>query len=131
MADKLDALLIGAYIRTIDEAKQYLMEVPSVKNSENKEEIIETFTKKYADHGFPITQEICKNLKFNFSFEFNDSEIESMVYDIHDLTLEFMEENNVEALILTPNNGYVALYGPENEEYINKLINGVEENNHD
>ena len=116
MADKLDPLLIGAYIRTIDEARQYLMEVPSVKNSENKEEIIETFTRKYADHGFPITQEICKNLKFDFSFEFNDSEIENLIYDIHDLALDLMERDNLEALILTPNYGYVALYGSENEE---------------
>ena len=131
LADKLDPLLIGAYIKTIDEAKQYLMEAPSIKNSENKEEMIKTFTKKYADHGFPITQEICRNLKFDFSFEFNDNEIENMVYDIHDTVLEFMEENNVEALILTQNNGYVALYGSENEENIKKLINGVEENNHD
>lgn len=126
MADKLDPLLIGAYIRTIDEARQYLMEVPSVKNSENKEEIIETFTRKYADHGFPITQEICKDLKFDFSLEFNDSEIENMIYDIHDLAVDLMERDNLEALILTPNYGYVGIYGSENE-----LINGVEENNHD
>ena len=43
MADKLDPFLIGAYIKTIDEAKQYLLEVPNIKNSDNKEEIIETF----------------------------------------------------------------------------------------
>lgn len=116
MADKLDPFLIGAYNRTIDEAKQYLMEVPSIKNSENKDEIIETFTKKYADHGFPITQKICRNLKFDFSFEFNNDEIENMIYDIHDLALDFMEKNNIETLILTPNNGYVAIYDSENEE---------------
>lgn len=116
MADKLDPLLIGAYNKTIDEARQYLMEVPSVKNSNNKEEIIETFTKKYEDHGFPITQKILRDLKFDFSFDFNDDEIENMIYDIHDNVLEFMEENNVEALISTPNGGYVALYGSEYEE---------------
>lgn len=92
------------------------MEVPSVKNSNNKEEIIETFIKKYEDHGFAITQKILRDLKFDFSFDFNDDEIENMIYDIHDTVLEFMEENNMEALISTPNGGYVALYGSEYEE---------------
>ncbi len=115
MADKLDPFLIGAYNRTIDEATQYLLEVPSVKNSENKQEIIETFTKKYADHGFPITQDICRSLNFDFSFEFNDDEIENIVYDIHDLALDSMERDNIEAIILTPNNGYVAFFGSEDE----------------
>ena len=116
MADKLDPFLIGAYYRTMDEAKQYLLEVPSIKNSENTQEIIETFTKKYADHGFPITQEICRSLNFDFSFEFDDDEIENMVYDIHDLALDIMERDNLEAIILTPDNGYVGLYDSEPEE---------------
>jgi len=50
MADKLDPSLIGAYNKTIDEAKQYLMEVPSIKRSENKQEIIETFTKNFLEY---------------------------------------------------------------------------------
>ncbi len=94
----------------------YLMEVPSIKHSENRQETIETFTKKYADHGFPITQEICRSLNFNFTFEFNDDEIENLIYDIHDLALDLMEENNIEAIILTQNNGYVAFYDSEDEE---------------
>ena len=110
MADKLDPFLIGAYNRTMDEAKQYLLEVPSIKNSENKQEIIETFTKKYADHGFPITQDICRSLNFDFSFEFDDDEIENIVYDIHDLAVDLMEKDNLEVIILTPNHGYVAIF---------------------
>jgi len=39
-----------------------------------------------------------------------------MIYDIHDTVLGFMEENNVEALISTPNGGYVALYGSGYDE---------------
>ena len=116
MADKLDPLLIGAYNKTMDEAKQYLMEIPNIKNSQNTNEIIETFTEKYVDHGFPITQDICRDLKFDFSFEFNDNEIENLVYDVHDLALDFMEENNLEALISTPNGAYIAFYGSEEEE---------------
>ena len=116
MADKLDPFLIGAYNKTIDEAKQYLMEVPSIKNSENKQDIIETFTKKYADHGFPITQEICRSLNFKFSFEFNDDEIENMFYDIHDLALDIMEKEKIGTLILTQNNAYAELYFSEPEE---------------
>ncbi len=115
MADKLDPLLIGAYNKTIDEAKQYLMEVPNIKNSENTQEIIETFTKKYADHGFPITQEICRALNFDFSFEFNNDEIENMVYDIHDLAFDIMQEDNLAVMILTPNNEKVAFNFSEDE----------------
>ncbi|GAG74718.1 unnamed protein product, partial [marine sediment metagenome] len=110
MADKLDPLLIGAYNMTIDEARQYLVEIPNIKNSENKQQMIDTFTKKYVDHGFPITQEICRSLNFDFSFEFDNDEIENMIYDIHDTVLEFMEDNGLESLILTPNNAFVGIY---------------------
>ncbi len=116
MAERLDPFLIGAYNKTIEEAKQYLMEVPNIKNSENKQEIIETFTHKYADHGFPITQEICRSLNFDFSFEFNDDEIEEMVYDIHDFALDIMEKETIGTLILTQNNAYAEIFYSEQEE---------------
>ena len=123
MPDKLDPILIGAYNRTIEEAKQYLMEVPRFKNSENKQEIVETFNEKYADHGFPIAQEICRSLNLDFSYEFNDDEIENIVYDIHDLAVDYMEIENIEAIILTPNNGYVAFFGSEDERVkCNRII---------
>ena len=121
MADKLDPFLIGAYNKTIEEARQYLLEIPRIRDAQNTQEIIETFTKKYADHGFPITQEICRALKFSFTLEFNDREIENMVYDIHDLTLELMEQDSLEALVLTPNNAYVGIYDDEGEKSISEV----------
>jgi len=39
-----------------------------------------------------------------------------MINDIHDLALDTMERDNIKALILTPNNGYVAFFGSEHEE---------------
>jgi len=39
-----------------------------------------------------------------------------MIYDIHDLALDFMDKNNIATLIIIPNNGYLAIYDTENEE---------------
>lgn len=116
MADKLDPLLIGAYNRTIDEARQYLLEIPLIKNSKNKQEIIDTFTKKYADHGFPITQENCRQLKLDFTLDFKNMEIENLIYDLHDLVIDQMEEDNLETIILTSNHGHVSIYDSEEDE---------------
>lgn len=110
MADKLDPLLIGAYIRSLDESKQYLSEVSIIKNSDNSEEIIQAFTEKYMDHGYPITREICKRLSLNFSLNLADDELENLLYDIHEDVIELMQDDDIETIICTPNNGHVTIY---------------------
>ena len=110
MADKLDPLLIGAYIRSLDVSKQYLSEVRIIKDSDNKEEIIQAFTEKYIDHGYPITHEICKQLRLNFSLNLADDELENLLYDIHEDVIEFMQEDDMETIICSPNNGHVTIY---------------------
>ena len=124
MADKLDPFLIGAYNKTIEEAKQYLMEIPQIRDSENRDEIIATFTKKYADHGFPITQEICSRLNLKFSLEFNNNEIENLIYDIHDSVSELIANDNLKTLILSANNAYV---GINDEDFLDMDEEGNDE----
>lgn len=110
MADKLDPLLIGAYIRSLDESKQYLSEVSIIKNSDNSEEIIQAFTEKYMDHGYPITHEICKRLSLNFSLNLADDELENLLYDIHEDIIDLMQEDGLETIICSPNNGHITIY---------------------
>ena len=110
MADKLDPLLIGAYIRSLDESKQYLSEVRIIKDSDNSEEIIQAFTEKYLDHGYPITHEICKRLNLKFSLNLADDELENLLYDIHEDVIEIMQEDDLETMICSPNNGHVTIY---------------------
>jgi len=110
MADKFDPLLIGAYIRSLGESKQYLKEVPVIKNSKNREEIIEAFTGKYIDHGFPITYEICKRLNLEFTLKFAVDEHETLLYDIHEEAKEYMEQEYLETMILTPDNEHLSVY---------------------
>jgi len=110
MADKLDPLLIGAYIRSLDVSKQYLSEVRVIKDSDNSEEIIQAFTEKYMDHGYPITHEICKQLSLNCSLNFADEELENLLYDIHEGVIEFMQEDDMETIICSPNNGHITIH---------------------
>lgn len=102
MADKLDPLLIGAYNQAIDEARNYLEEVPRVKNADNRAEIIETFTTKYIDHGYPITHRICEELKLCAKDALNTS-LENLLYDIHIDLIKYMISEDIEIIILTKN----------------------------
>lgn len=110
MADKLDPLLIGAYIRSLDESKQYLSELPIIKDSENREEIIQAFTEKYLHHGYPITHEICDQLNLKFSLNLADDELEDLLYDIHEDAKHLMEQDDIETMILSPNNIHISIY---------------------
>ena len=100
MADKLDPLLIGAYNQAIEEAKKYLEEIPKIKNAKNKNDIINTFTKKYIDHGYPITHKICEDLNLCTS-NILDKEIENVLYDIHQILLKLMLSTDIDIIILT------------------------------
>ncbi len=102
MADKLDPLLIGAYNQAIEEAKNYLEEVPRVKIADNKAEIIKTFTEKYIDHGYPITHRICEELKLCAKDAINIS-LENLLYDIHEVLIKYMVSKDIEIIILTKN----------------------------
>ena len=123
MADKLDPLLIGAYIRSLDDSKQYLSELPIIKNSKNREEIIQAFTEKYIDHGYPITHEICDQLNLKFSLNLADDELEELLYDIHEEAKYLMELDNIETMILSPNNTHISIYD-SNKFYKCKSIEG-------
>ncbi|MHA1251220.1 MAG: SDH family Clp fold serine proteinase [Candidatus Helarchaeota archaeon] len=103
MADKLDPLLIGAYNQTIEESKQYLSELPKIDKCSNKEEIIKVFTEKYVDHGYPITYKICKQLNLNFVSKLEDQDEENLIYDIHELVIDFLNNNELEGLTLSQN----------------------------
>lgn len=100
MADKFDPFIIGACNQAIEEVKIYLKEVPNVKNAENNDEILEAFTTKYLDHGYPITHEICEELKL-CSITSIDNSLEDLVYNIHQVLLNLMILEDLTHLILT------------------------------
>lgn len=100
MADKLDPFIIGAYNQTIDETKIYLEELPKIKNADNREEILDTFTTKYLNHGYPITHKICEELKISSS-DLLDNYLENLLYDMHQILLNMMLTYDIDYIILT------------------------------
>lgn len=113
MADKLDPFLIGAYKSAMRESHQYLEEIPHVKSSDNSKEIVFALTDKYIDHGYPINKSICKELKLkNCKDEVLDKEIENEIYDIHEMLVNEITENNFD-LILISSQDKVLIGGPK------------------
>ena len=122
MADKLDPLLIGAYNQTIEESKQYLNELPKIDRLSNKDEIIKVFTEKYVDHGYPITYKIFKQLKLDFVSRIEDKDEENLIYDIHELAIDFLSNNELGGLILTQNTIKISEFQEEKDENLPEEI---------
>ncbi|MBD3202732.1 hypothetical protein GF327_00425 [Candidatus Woesearchaeota archaeon] len=102
MADKLDPFLIGAYQAAMRESRQYLEETPHIKSAENKKEIVFALTDKYIDHGYPINKPICKELKLkNCGDDILENEIENEIYDIHDMLVNEIAENNYDLIVIS------------------------------
>ncbi len=122
MADKLDPFLIGAYRAAMRESKQYLEEIPHIKEADNKEEIVFTLTDKYIDHGYPINKPIYKDLKLiNCSEEILDPDVETEIYDIHDMLVNEIAEKDYDLIIISSGDK-VILDGPKkNVEIPNDL----------
>ncbi|MBI2656288.1 hypothetical protein HYX03_00940 [Candidatus Woesearchaeota archaeon] len=113
MADKLDPFLIGAYRSAMRESRQYLEEIPHIKKADNMREIVFALTDKYIDHGYPINKPICKELKLkNYSEEGLDKDTENKIYDIHDMLINEIRENNYD-LILISSQDKVIIGGPK------------------
>ncbi|MHA1337452.1 MAG: hypothetical protein ACTSPW_17200, partial [Promethearchaeota archaeon] len=117
MADKLDPFIIGAYNQAIDETKIYLEEIPKVKNAKNKNEILDTFTTKYLDHGYPITHKECENLNL-CSTENLDDNLENLLYDIRQFLLKLMLKYDIDYLILTKEQVYYEIEKKKVNEFL-------------
>lgn len=101
LTDKIDPYLMGAYKRTLGEARQYIERANLVETASNKEEIITELTQTYISHGYPIDRKECSRIGIELS-DFKD-DIFSIIYDFMENHLEFNlgSEIQIKLLILS------------------------------
>jgi len=87
LTDKIDPYLMGAYKRTLGEARQYIERANLVESASNKEKIITEITQTYISHGYPIDRKECLRIGIKLS-DFED-DIFSKIYDFMENHLEF------------------------------------------
>lgn len=87
LADKLPPLLIGAFRDAQNAGIQYIDEALT-KLGEKKEEAVDTFTRKYLSHGYPIDRDICKEVGLNVVFP--TDELEQKLGDLYECYADIM-----------------------------------------
>jgi len=87
LADKLPPLLIGAFRDAQNAGVQYIDEALA-KLGEKKEEAVDTFTRKYLSHGYPIDRNICKEAGLNVVFPTDD--LEQKLDDLYECYADIM-----------------------------------------
>lgn len=93
MADKLPPLLMGAFRDAQNAARQYLEEALE-KLGDKKEKCLETFTKKFLSHGYPIDRNLCKEEELNVTFP--DEDLENKFCNLHEIYADFLIEKGKE-----------------------------------
>jgi len=86
LTDKIPALLIGAYRASGKASKQYLDEILSEKQNQNKDPIIDTFTERFLSHGYPMHKDFL--VRNNICVNDNDPVVEKLLYDLHEMYIE-------------------------------------------
>jgi hypothetical protein len=109
MADKLDPFLIGAFRDAMAAAKQYVEEIVDRWQVTNKTDIISAFTDKYKSHGYPIDTRVLKAL--NVPFMPIDCDIESSVYDLHEICVDVVKQDVGEGILIMTKLEYLFISG--------------------
>lgn len=97
MSDKLPPLLLGAFRDAQNSSRQY-MEEALEKLGEKKEEALETFTKKFLSHGYPIDREMCRENGLNVIDIPN--ELEDKIYDLHAIYIDLMMDLKTSQILI-------------------------------
>jgi len=102
LADKLNPLLMGAYVDAQKQGIQYLEEV--LANNPKKKEAIEIFTTKFRSHGYPIDREQVQDTLGKEMVIFPDDSLEEKLGDLHELYADFSSTRDDDILLLQTNN---------------------------
>lgn len=86
MADKIPALMVGAYSASARASEQYLAEVLADRNTSDARSLIDLFTGGGFSHGYPMDGEFLR--KNGIDVSVLDDEAELMAYDLLDWYVE-------------------------------------------
>ena len=98
LADKLNPLLMGAYIDAQKQGIQYLEEI--LADNPKKKIAIETFTTKFRSHGYPIDREQARETLGVERVIFPDDVLEEKLCDLHEFYADLSTEIKEDILIL-------------------------------
>lgn len=82
LTEKIPTLMMGAYRASAKASKQYLEEVLSTRNADDRKSLIHMFTEKFFSHGYPMDAPFLKQNGIVTSAL--DSKVEIMIYELYD-----------------------------------------------
>lgn len=110
LTDKVPALLVGAYRAAGKASKQYLDEILSKKQNQNKQEIIDTFTERFLSHGYPMDKEFL--IENKICVNNTDPELEKLFGSLHEsyidcLTKLYRSNQEEEGLLVQSGDAHI------------------------
>lgn len=90
LTDKIPALLVGAYRASGKSCKQYLDEILTKKEIENKDKMIETFTERFLSHGYPMHRDFL--IQNHVRVLDHDDKLEDKIYDLHEKYTDYYKK---------------------------------------